>query len=346
MDSNKPSASELRQTWRLKAFTYTHRFDLTEKIRGTAVANKKYVLDANGNEIIGRDGRPVLVDKNLTTASKSKIVETAVLVGNFASVEDERAQQLLAQIKKLAPKSLAGADPDALANDEDLAGGKLRFVRESVNRKRGMDGNSLRNAFMLPNPLLPEEYFAARSIDKFVLDLNKNVRRYSLLDNPGKYSVRIATFRGKTTINASKIQQEMDSFNWHKRHGKSMESELTRCANKANMLTKALRAQGVEAWEFHDREESYVCVGSFDWLKRTSGSGVEVQNPEIRELILKYRGNVRNQGGQTYVQSVEVPKSLRNRRGEQSIAYDMQPLPVVVPKAPTPRRAKLFSKWR
>lgn len=339
-------ASELRQTWRLPAFTYTHRFDVTEKIRGTAVATKKYMLDRNGKEIIGRDGKPLLVDDNLTTASDSRINETAVLVGNFSSVDEERAQKMLAQIKRLAPKSLAGADPDALANDKDLAGGKLRFVRESVNRKRGMDGNSLRNAFMLPNPMLPEEYFQARSIDKFIIDLNRKVRRYSLLDNPGKYSVRVATFRSKTTINATKIQQQMDDFKWRIKNGKGIEGELVACANKANMLTKALRAEGIEAWEFHDREESYVCVGSFDWLKKTNASGYEVQNPEVRDLILKYKGNMRNKNGHTYVESVSVPKSLRKLRDEKSIAYDMQPVPVIVPKAPTERRAKLFSKWR
>ena len=125
-----------------------------------------------------------------------------------------------------------------------------------------------------------------------------------------------------------------------------MESELVICANKANMLTKALRAEGIEAWEFHDRAESYVCVGSFDWLKKTNASGNVVQNPEIRETILKYKGNVRMSQGQPVVVGVPVPKSLRKLKNEQTIAYDMQPLPVVVPKAPEARRAKLFSKWR
>jgi len=189
---------------------------------------------------------------------------------------------------------------------------------------------------------LPEEYFAAHSIDEFVIKLNRKVRRYGLLDNPGKYSVRIATFRGRTEINASKIKQKMDDFKWHQRNKKGIQSELAECANKANMLTKALRAEGIEAYEFHDREESYVCVGSFDWLKKVSPSGAEVQNPEIRELILKYRGNVRNKGEHTYVESVSVPKALR----EKKIVYDMQPLPVIVPKAPDEKRARLFSRWR
>lgn len=335
-------ASELRQNYKLKAYTYTHRFDISEKVQQNAVATKKYVRDANGEEVIGADGKPMLVDTNLTSASDSVIVETAVLVGDFASVEDQQAQALLAQIKRLAPKSLAGGDPSALAGADDLAGGKLRSYREAVNRKHAAQGNTLRNSFMLPNPMLPEEYFTAHSIDEFVIKLNRKVRRYSLLDCPGKYSVRIATFRGRTEINSSKIKQQMDDFKWRKRNNKGIQSELAECANKANMLTKALRAEGIEAYEFHDREESYVCVGGFDWLKKVSPSGTETQNPEVRELILKYKGNVRSKRGQSYVESVSVPKSLRDKK----IAYDMQPLPVIVPKAPKAKKAGLFSKWR
>lgn len=337
-------ASELREH-KLEAFTYTHNFDLAPKINGKQLEMKRYVRDENGKEVIGADGKPILQKKRLAP-KHSKITETAVLIGNFSSVDDERAQKMLSAVKGFAPNTLAGADPDALANDDALAGGTLRFYQESVNRSKGREGHVLSNAFLLPNPLLPEEYFTARSIDKFVIDLNRKVRKYSLLDCPGKYSVRVATFRGKTVINSNKIKQEMDSLSWKSRNGQKVESELAICANKANMLTKALRADGIEAWEFHDREESYVCVGSFDWLKKVNASGNEVQNPEIRETILAYRGKVQFRQGQPVAIGVPVPKSLRSLRDEKAIAYDIQPLPVIVPKAPQPRRAGLFSKLR
>jgi len=145
-------ANELRQDYKLKAYTYTHRFDINQKVQQNAVVTKEYVLDQDGKEVIGADGRPMLVDKKLTSASGSVIVETAVLVGDFTSVEDEKAQALLAQIKRFAPKSLEGADLSALAGADDLAGGQLRRYREGVNRKHETQGNTLRNAFMLPNP--------------------------------------------------------------------------------------------------------------------------------------------------------------------------------------------------
>jgi hypothetical protein len=338
-------AAELREH-KLEAFTYSHRFDLTKKIKENMLPSKEYVRGPGGELARGADGKPILVDPEYVPAANSNITETAVLVGSFSSVDDERAQKLLAEIKRFSPKSLAAADPDALANDDSLAGGKLRFVRESINQSKGGTIGQMRNAFLLPNPMLPEEYFTARSIDKFVIDLNRKVRKYSLLDCPGKYSVRVATFRGKTVINASKIKQQLDDLDWRKRNNQSIESELAICANKANMLTKALRAEGVEAWEFHDREESYVCVGSFDWLKRTDGSGNEYQNPDVRETILKYRGNVRYRQGQPVAVGVPVPKSLRHLRDAEAIAYDIQPLPVIVPKAPKVRRAGLFRKWK
>jgi hypothetical protein len=339
-------AAELRNSYKLDAYTYTHRFDLTEKIRNNALIGTEYVRLPNGDVALGADGKPMLRDENLVPASNANIAETAVVVGSFSSVEDERAQKVLEKIKKLAPKTLAGGDPDALANDDSLAGGTLEFYRKSVNRSRGRQGNALSNAFLLPNPLLPEDYFTAHSIDKFVIDLNKKVRRYGLLDCPGKYSVRVATFRGRTEINANRIKEQMDDLNWRKVNGKGVESQLAECANKADMLTKALRDEGVEAWIFHDREESYVCVGSFDWLKRTDETGNEVQNPLVRQTILKYRGSVRHSNGNPVAVGVPVPKSLQKLQGQKAIAYDIQPLPVVAPKAPKGRMAKLFSKWR
>lgn len=326
-------ATELRSS-NLDAFTYTHRFDLTNKIRDNMLPSKEYVRNADGKEVMGADGKPIMIDPRYVPATSSDITETAVLVGSFHSADDERAQKLLAQIKKFAPKSLVGGDPDALVNKT--------YARNGIS----FQANALRNAFLLPNPMLPEEYFQATSVDQFVIDLNRKVRRYSLLDCPGKYSVRVATFGGKKVLNSSKIQQSMDDFHWRKKNGKGIEGELAMCANKANMLTKALRAEGIEAWEFHDRQESYVCVGSFDWLKKTNASGNEVQNPEVAKTILKYRGSLQQHQGQQYVRGVAVPKSLQKYKDEQAIAYDMQPLPVVVPKAPKQRRARLFSKWR
>ena len=68
---------------------------------------------------------------------------------------------------------------------------------------------------------------------------------YSLLDCPGKYTVQVATFKGKVIIQQNEIRAIED--------GKPMESELAEAAQKADKLARALRMKGYEAYQFHDR---------------------------------------------------------------------------------------------
>lgn len=334
----KRLAEELRSNYRLNAYTYTHRTDLTQKIRQHALVGKKLVRDEAGEVLLGADGKPVMVDENLVAASNMNKVETAVVVGSYSSLDDEHAQRQLREIKSIAPKSLAGGRDSVRSQTNRLNGGRA-FSQDSLFAS----STSLRQAFLMPNPMLSEEYFNAISVDKFVIDMNKNVK-YSLLKCPGRYSVRVATFRGKTIISAAEMKKQMDDFSWRKSKGKAMESELDKCMDKARALTKALRKQGVKAWEFHDREESYVCVGSFDWLKKTDVAGNEIQNPLVRQEIKKYKGSVSYKDGYPVAIGKPVPKSLRHLKDGDAIAYDVQPLPVICPKAPQSRSAGIMSK--
>ena len=43
-----------------------------------------------------------------------------------------------------------------------------------------------------------------------------------------------------------------------------MNHTLEEAAENAHILTESLRQQGYEAYEFHDRDQSIVTVGSFD----------------------------------------------------------------------------------
>ena len=336
-------AKELR-SYELDAYTYTHRTDLTQKIKNNALIGKEFVRDAEGKEILGPDGKPILVDQNLVAATNMRNLETAVVIGSFSSADDERAQKVLKSIKAFAPKSLAGGRLDDVRNQTNMLNDGRAFSRNSLLQS----SSSLRNAFLLPNPLLSDEFFQAMSVDQFVINLNKRTR-FSLLDCPGKYSVRVATFRGKSVFDASEMKKKHDEYSWLKRNNKGTESELDKCMNRANALTKALRKENVEAYEFHDREESYVCVGSFDWLKKVDGAGNEIQNPRIRETIKKYKGTVKyTRQGIPAAMGKPVPRSLPKylKKDADKIAYDVQPLPVICPKAPTSRVSKLFSKWR
>ena len=175
------------------------------------------------------------------------------------------------------------------------------------------------NAFVTRNPMLPEEFFAPGGVDKFVLDMNKNVE-HSLLDCPGKYSVRVATFRGNVILDQKKIHDI-------KKRGDGMDSRLDEAALNAHKITVALRKQGVPAFEFHDRHESIVTVGSFDsvTLNRRRQDGRQEINPAVHEVMKQYGATKQElPGGGT-------SPGMKPRR-VAGIFLDAQPMPVEVPQ--------------
>ena len=176
-----------------------------------------------------------------------------------------------------------------------------------------------------------------------MLKWNKDTK-YSLLQNPGDYSIKIATFTGDSTFQLDQMQKTKEEENWRKKNRQAYtDSKLANGWKKATVLADHLRKQGIEAYEFHDRYESYVCVGAFDWISRTDERGVKRNNPELVEMIRKFRGQQANIAGKPgAIQSYPLPKKL----AKAGIVCDMQPLPVpFVPKA-TERTAsrRLFSR--
>ena len=118
---------------------------------------------------------------------------------------------------------------------------------------------------------MPRESYAPKGVDTFVFKINKDVE-YSLLDCPGNYSVRVATFRGTVITNQQKVKEIQE--------GGRLKSTLEEAAIKAHKVTMKLRELGHEAYEFHDRHESYVTVGSFDWVGEDRLDGKQEINPQ------------------------------------------------------------------
>lgn len=333
-------ADELRTKHRLKAYTYTHAFEFD-------VASQ-----AKGNTAIAlADGRNTIVPSTLTmtTKSPSQFDETAVLVGDFRALDDPHAQRTLEKIKSISPETLAGVAFGDVAEESNLAGGRLHAWRMFSNTllTDAEPTVSLKSAFLLANPMLPEEFFQARKIDKLIIDLNKG-REHSLFDNPGTYSVRVGTFSGAMIVDQNKIEQikrEEERKHRNREAYNEEEVKLDNAEKKAILLTRELRRQGFEAYQFHDRHESYVCVGSFDYLTKEDAHGVKRYNPVIEEMILKFRGKAtQNVGGMVQSQTFPLPKSF----AEAGIACDVQPLPVLVPKMDEARtaRARLLERFR
>jgi hypothetical protein len=247
-----------------------------------------------------------------------KLEEVAVLVGDFPSLEDSAAQRTLKTIKYATPKCLDIKDKDA--THQSLAGWRMtqQELLEKIGSKK-KDKGPMGHSMIAPNPLLPPEYFVNKGLDKFIVDLNKDLE-YSLLKCPGKFTVQVATFRGRVEIDQKKIEEIQK--------GKEKIGDgLVKAANQATLLTQALRMKGYEAYEFHDRSMSIVTVGSFDSIGMPLPDGRTDLNPKILNIIRTF-------GGTPSKKQVAASEALNvELRSLVGINFDIQPMPVVAPKA-------------
>lgn len=211
-----------------------------------------------------------------------EVTEFAVLVGDFSSVDDPEAQRILERIKSLEPNALSGAH--LTKTTQNLAG--LRAMQNLAKRavgqtkKRGPMGH----AFLTRNPMLPRGYFVPKGVDSFVAKMNAGVK-HSVLDCPGRFTIQVATFRGRTSIQGS-MASKKDS-----RRRNTGRNPLEVAADDAHNLTVALHkcgwnlASGYPAWEFHDRTESWVAIGSFDEVGGLSPDGRPIPSDEMKQVI-------------------------------------------------------------
>jgi hypothetical protein len=252
-------------------------------------------------------GEPLLMKHRV-----DDLQEFAVLVGNYAAVDDPEAQDALRRLKYARPQCLE-VDERQQTN-QSLAGWrmtqkKLQEFVGSAKKEKGPMGH----AFVTTNPLLPKEFFANPGIDPLVLEMNKDVE-HSLLGCPGKYTVQVATFKGSVFIEPEEIQAV--------ENGREVKSKLAEAAEKAHLLTEALRVKGWEAYEFHDRHASIVTVGSFDSVGAPRADGKIEINPTIYAIMQTF-------GPQS------VPGLSSGATGVRSligIPFDLQPIPVEVPR--------------
>lgn len=307
---------ELSQKYRLKCYLHRQSFDFTKTFTG---------LDYDKNQHVDENGNVTVQRRKMKAAHDHKFDEIAVLIGDFPTIEDSRAQQTLNQIKRLQPEALGQL------HSGEASSQRMRVWREAaklMNTKGEIkELGPMRMAFLIPNPILPEEYFAAPKIDKFMLGVNRQAK-HSLLECPGAYSVKVATFRGDITFDLNKIQ-EQEAAQRNRFGGGATGSKLMEAAEKAHTMAEELRRLGVQAYEFHDRHESYVCVGSFDWASKKDAEGNITHNPEVVKTIDMFRGDREDLPNQP---NAVVPRSIPKLR-KMGIVFDIQPVPVMVPKA-------------
>jgi hypothetical protein len=317
-DDARKLVQELRSSHRLQAYTHEKAFDFTGQQRGMG---------------LNPDGTP----KRMRYANEGNILEIAVLVGDFASFEDPRGQKILQKVKQLRPRALAGAAANRLESD---------FLQ--ANRQLGGGAGTkppLHAALLIPNPLLPADFFSRQQVDAFVMEMNADVT-HGLLDCPGRYTVRVATFTGAGTFNTTAGSQDVEEpeggfvdvnrfigilkgTGWKdpQLRGVQQESRLVEAADKAHRLTEALRRNGWPAWEFHDRDSSIVCVGSIDQLAVPGPGGGQAAHPEIARIV-----SALGPDPAALARGQIMPRSF------DGILLDVQPKPIDVPRPPAGRR--------
>jgi hypothetical protein len=206
-------------------------------------------------------GNLTTVDRRAQGEHKAKTRNWAggicVLAGNYRTSNDPVGQRTLKFIKGYQPQFLRDVDAQAQAGPGQMitrsqSGG---VFRTSANRPGPLSG-----AFMTTNPSLTEEDLALRKRDPFILRLNTG-SDFSLLQNPAKFTVVVATFQGKSEIFSEGAEHKVQPVS----------SNLSNAAERAWELCTALRHaksygydRDYEAWIYHDRYSSIVTVGSFE----------------------------------------------------------------------------------
>ena len=298
-DQARRLVHELRTQFKQPAYTYQKKFEFSKPIEGKGL-------------------NPYGETPKMRYRRDNDFVEIAVVVGDFSAVDDPDAQKVLKKLKYAQAASLS-TEPGK-ATSQSLA--TLRAFQKKVKQavlpadsdelKRGPMGG----AFIITNPLLPNEYFVPKGIDKFVEEMNAPVR-HSLLKCRGKYTVKVATFTGHAIILDQKAQAAMA-------RGEEPKSLLENAATKAHLLTEALRKLGYEAFEFHDRSSSIVTVGSFDSVGARRPDGKIEINPTIHKIMLNF-------GAETNIKPGK-PIKIGQARKLGGIPFDIQSMPVEVPR--------------
>lgn len=269
---------EIRDNYRLPAYYYGMTFQLGEDNPGRGIDNY-------GGRIRRRYQRG------------DHVIQHAVLVGDFPSLNDPDAQKTLKRIKHMTPQVLSQESPEATSQSHAA-------VRQFYNMVRSKTGKSeakgpMGHAFLTRNPLLPKEYFVPQGIEKEVAKWNKDLE-YSLMKCPGNYSVRVATFRGRSSLKGANGQKKLDKPS----------NALVAAAENAHFLATALREKGWEAYEFHDRQESYVTVGSFRDANVLPNGKILLKHPNAKTIIDTF--------------GARTPNNIFNRPAQQDLQLEQQ----------------------
>ncbi len=326
-------ATELRRDFNLSAYCMTKKLDFTQPVAGAGI-------DPNGN------------NRKMKFRDKKIVEGYAVLVGDFDSIDSTGITETLAKVKRIKPKALAATDAleqDASKNDTVPVHSWRDFLKTKYESTEKLGPMS--NAFTTRNPMLPEDYYKTPEVDKFVKKLNeeKAHSEFNLLGCPGKFTVRVAVFSGE-----DRAVGGWGGANNRANNDAQKVSQLEIAAERAALATRALRRAGYEAYQFHDRTQSIVTVGSFNELGKNDQRNRFIYDPNIQEIAIRFGATSQPTRTQRYgvtptprlllelVDQKQVPelnegsdKSKHLWFAKYSIPFDLKPTPMAVPKPVT-----------
>ncbi|MEM7560502.1 MAG: hypothetical protein AAF394_15375, partial [Planctomycetota bacterium] len=266
-------ANEIRHEFKTPAFVWKKNFDNTG------------ALGAVTQEFNNLDGTKTIYKAQTHYRNASRKNVYAVLVGDFADLNDPRADEMLQRIRRASPQTLINANAEnAVQKSRAMLWARTEQAnmdKASANNRRltqYKDKGTMGAASLTKNPLLPFDFLHSNTMDDFVVKMNKQVE-HSILDNKGRFTTRVASFTGYSSTTLIKHKNPVTTA--------SATDVLDHSALQADRLTKALRKKGVEAYQYHDRFGSYVMIGSFDELGKQDANGGFQYNPEM-EAVLKH----------------------------------------------------------
>ncbi len=309
-----------------KCYVHRQSMDFKERPVGLGFETQSETMDRAAAE--KGDPNKRLRKKQFEYAQKPESIYHTVFVGDFTSAEDPAMAKALEQIQTMKI-DLEKPDPDS----KDVVS-RIAWFRDGVVTGFNQNGGKkqakgpLGRAFATMNPLADAPYREDGVVDKFVSQMNET--KYSLLDNPGKFTVKVATFVGYDEWNAEKIAQRERDNNME-----DAAKRLMKAAEKAEKLCAALRAKEYDAYVFHDRTESVVTVGAFDQYGEPRDDGKIEINPAMHRIIKEFEAKPVKNGAKSLA---VMPREFGG------IACDSHAVPVAVPRRETDTRKKTASR--
>jgi hypothetical protein len=163
--------------------------------------------------------------------------EAAVLVGNEKTTKD--AFDLMHKVKKLHPVCIDGVP-------------QMWHVRK---------GKGLSRAITTTNPFVPAEELFPRVPDVMISTMNDGP--HNIRYCPGRYTLPIADFRGRSSFDPEKDSRFSSGLLASKSPLETAHDDAERLA-QALSRDREIQKLGVQPYVYHDRFSSRVTIGSFN----------------------------------------------------------------------------------